>query len=64
MLDQIGHHQVTYTAVAWRLQVQVGCAEYISFFAILTNCNGPIAAPQARIDVATHTKVAKYGASS
>eukprot|EP00986_Skeletonema_menzelii_P017180 scaffold18075_cov91-Skeletonema_menzelii.AAC.1 len=56
---QIGHHQVAYKAVASRLQVQIVRAEYISFYAIVTNYNGPLTTAQARIDVATHIKVAK-----
>ena len=58
----IVHHQVTYKALASRLQVEVVWAEYISFYTIVTNYNGPLATAQARIDVATHIKVAKYGA--
>eukprot|EP00986_Skeletonema_menzelii_P017249 scaffold18505_cov108-Skeletonema_menzelii.AAC.1 len=48
--------------VAFHLQVQVVWAEYISFYAIVTNYNGPLATPQARIDIATHMKVAKLEA--
>ena len=40
------------------------CNEDIPFYTIVTNYNGPLAADTARIDVATHIKVAQYGASS
>eukprot|EP00986_Skeletonema_menzelii_P016941 scaffold16665_cov159-Skeletonema_menzelii.AAC.1 len=59
---QIGHHQVAFKAVASRLQVQVVRAEYISFYAIVTNYNEPLTTAQARIHVVTHIKVAKYWA--
>ena len=61
---QIGHHQVAYTAVASRLHMEVVWDEYISFFAIVTNYNGPLASAQARIDVATHVKGSQHEANS
>eukprot|EP00986_Skeletonema_menzelii_P015124 scaffold11048_cov98-Skeletonema_menzelii.AAC.2 len=53
---QIGHHQVAYKVVASRLQVQVVWVEYISFCAIVTNYNGPLAARTALIDDARHLR--------
>ena len=50
-------------SVASLLHVKFACAEYISFYAIVTNHNGPLAADVARIDDTTHIKVAKYGAN-
>ena len=47
---------------ATRRQVQVVWAEYISFYAIVTNYNGTLATAQARIHVAAHIKVAKLEA--
>ena len=59
----IGPHQVSYEAVPSRLQVKFALAEYISFYTIVTNYNGPLVADSARIDDATHIKVAKYEAT-
>ena len=45
----------------------MGCShelEYIFFYTIVSNYDGPLAAEIARIDVATHVKGTKYGASS
>ena len=39
--------------------MQVVWAEYISFYGIVTDYNGPLATAQARIHVATHIEVAK-----
>ena len=58
-----GPHQVPYKAVASRLQVKLAWAEYISFYTIVSNYDGPLAADIARIDDATHIKVAKYEAN-
>ena len=54
----------TYEAVASCLLLQDASNEYIYFYAIVTNYNGPLAADIACVDVATHIKVAKFEASS
>ena len=41
----------------------ISCAEYIFFYTIVANFNGPLAAVVDRIDDATHIKVAKYEAT-
>ena len=38
------------------------CAEHISFYTVVANFSGPLAAALAHIDDATHIKVAKYEA--
>ena len=43
-----------YEAVASWLQVLFTRAEYISFFTIVANYNGPLAADLARVDGAAH----------
>ena len=61
---QVRSHQGRDEAVASQLKAKIERADYISFLTIVTNYNGPLAADIARIDVATHVKELKYGASS
>ena len=55
-------HQTAYEAVSSRLQEQFVWAEYISFYTIITNYNGPLASDVACINIITHITVARYGA--
>ena len=41
----------------------IACTEYISFYTIVTNYNGPLAVDIVRINDATHLKVAKCRAT-
>ena len=55
--NQSDLHQVTYEAVASWLQVLFACGVSMSFYAIVTKYNGPLAAIQACIDVTTNIKL-------
>ena len=54
----------TYKPISSCLLLQNATNEYIYFYTIVTNYNGPLAADITCIDAATHTKVAKFEASS
>ena len=56
-------HQDTYETVASQLRVKFAWAEYITFYTIVANYNGALAADIARIGNATHIKAAKYEAT-
>ena len=60
---QIKPHQDTYEAVASQLRDKFGWDEYISFYTIVANYNGVLAADIAHINDVTHIKVAKYEAT-
>ena len=56
-------HQDIYEAAASQLRVKFAWVEYISFYTIVANYNGTLAADVARIDDATHIKAVKYEAT-
>ncbi len=60
---QINTHQDGYEGLASQIQVQVALAAHSSFYTIVTNDNGSLSVDIACIDVATHIKGTKYGAS-